>query len=42
MTIQIASLDHLVLTGADIASTLSFYARVLGMTPQCFVSGGVE
>ena len=40
--IRIASLDHLVLTVADIACTLSFYSRVLGMTPQRFVSGGVE
>ena len=40
--IRIASLDHLVLTVADIATTLSFYSRVLGMTPQRFVSGGVE
>jgi catechol 2,3-dioxygenase-like lactoylglutathione lyase family enzyme len=40
--IQIASLDHLVLTVADIAQTLAFYSRVLGMQPQRFVSGGVE
>lgn len=40
--IRIDSLDHLVLTVADIAQTLSFYSRVLGMTPQRFVSGGVE
>ena len=40
--IRITSIDHLVLTVADIAQTLSFYTRVLGMTPQRFVSGGVE
>ena len=40
--IRIASLDHLVLTVADIAQTLSFYSRVLGMQPQRFMSGGVE
>lgn len=40
--IRIASLDHLVLTVADIERTIAFYARVLGMTPQRFVSGGVE
>ena len=40
--IAIAGIDHLVLTVADIAQTLSFYSRVLGMTPQRFVSGGIE
>ena len=40
--IAIASIDHLVLTVADIARTLAFYSRVLGMTPQRFVSGGIE
>jgi catechol 2,3-dioxygenase-like lactoylglutathione lyase family enzyme len=40
--IRIASLDHLVLTVADIEQTSAFYARVLGMTPQRFTSGGVE
>ena len=40
--IRITGLDHLVLTVADIARTLSFYSRVLGMTPQRFVSSGVE
>ncbi len=40
--IRIASLDHLVLTVADIERTSAFYARVLGMTPQRFTSGGVE
>jgi catechol 2,3-dioxygenase-like lactoylglutathione lyase family enzyme len=42
MTIEITALDHLVLTVADIARSLAFYSRVLGMTPQRFVSGGVE
>ncbi len=40
--IRIASLDHLVLTVADIERSSAFYARVLGMTPQRFESGGVE
>lgn len=30
------SLDHLVLTVADIPTSLDFYARVLGMTAQAF------
>jgi catechol 2,3-dioxygenase-like lactoylglutathione lyase family enzyme len=40
--IAIVSLDHLVLTVADIVRTTDFYVRVLGMTPQTFSSGGVE
>ena len=40
--ITIRSLDHLVLTVASIERTSAFYARVLGMTPQRFTSGGVE
>jgi len=40
--ISIASLDHLVLTVADIARTTDFYVRVLGMTPQRFASEGTE
>ena len=40
--ITIASLDHLVLTVADIARTTDFYVRVLGMTPQRFTSLGTE
>ena len=40
--IGIRSLDHLVLTVASIDATSAFYARVLGMTPQRFTSGGVE
>ncbi len=39
--ITIESLDHLVLTVADIGRTTDFYARVLGMKPQRFESGGV-
>ncbi len=42
MTVRIDSLDHLVLTVADIGRTTDFYVRVLGMTPQRFASGGVE
>ncbi|MBI1418697.1 MAG: VOC family protein [Limimaricola sp.] len=33
---QVTSLDHLVLTVADIEATAAFYARVLGMTRQAF------
>jgi catechol 2,3-dioxygenase-like lactoylglutathione lyase family enzyme len=40
--IRIASLDHLVLTVADIVRTTDFYVRVLGMTPQRFESGGTD
>ncbi len=40
--ITIRALDHLVLTVASIDATSAFYARVLGMTPQRFTSGGVE
>lgn len=40
--ITIDSLDHLVLTVADIARTTDFYARVLGMMPQRFESKGTE
>ncbi len=40
--IRIASLDHIVLTVADIDRTTDFYARVLGMTSDRFMSGGVE
>ena len=38
----IASLDHLVLTVASIATTTAFYERVLGMRAETFASGGVE
>jgi len=34
--IAIASLDHLVLTVADIAATLAFYCQVLGMEHEVF------
>lgn len=40
--IRIASLDHLVLTVADVARTTAFYVRVLGMTPHRFTSGGTD
>ncbi|SMY08371.1 VOC family protein [Flavimaricola marinus] len=33
---QIRSLDHLVLTVADLAGTAEFYTRVLGMSRQSF------
>jgi catechol 2,3-dioxygenase-like lactoylglutathione lyase family enzyme len=36
---QIDSLDHLVLTVADVACTCEFYARVLGMTVVTFGEG---
>lgn len=36
MTPQLLSLDHLVLTVADIDRTLGFYRDILGMTPQPF------
>ncbi|MFI0961226.1 VOC family protein [Streptomyces sp. NPDC021080] len=37
--VQITGLDHLVLTVADIARTVSFYERVLGMRPVAFGGG---
>ena len=36
---NIARLDHLVLTVADIERTCAFYARVLGMQPVTFGAG---
>lgn len=36
---MIASLDHLVLTVADIEATLAFYGDVLGMQPVSFAGG---
>ncbi|CDL00827.1 Glyoxalase domain-containing protein 5 [Magnetospirillum gryphiswaldense MSR-1 v2] len=36
---MIASLDHLVLTVADIQATLAFYGDVLGMQPVTFAGG---
>lgn len=37
---QISSLDHLVLTVADIDATLRFYRDCLGMTAEAFEAGG--
>jgi catechol 2,3-dioxygenase-like lactoylglutathione lyase family enzyme len=39
VAIAIDRLDHLVLTVRDIAATVDFYARVLGMTPVTFGGG---
>lgn len=36
---RIDRLDHLVLTVADIPTTVDFYSRVLGMTPVSFGAG---
>lgn len=36
---QIASLDHLVLTVRDVDATIAFYSDVLGMEPQTFGQG---
>lgn len=36
---RIQRLDHLVLTVADIETTIDFYTRVLGMTPVTFKGG---
>lgn len=36
---RIQRLDHLVLTVADIETTVDFYTRVLGMTPVTFKGG---
>jgi len=36
-----ASLDHLVLTVADIARTCAFYARALGMNVERFGQGRI-
>ncbi|MGW3570321.1 VOC family protein [Streptomyces sp. NPDC000941] len=36
---QIQRLDHLVLTVADIDTTVDFYTRVLGMAPVTFKGG---
>lgn len=33
---RVTSLDHLVLTVADMQATLTFYGRVLGMTAETF------
>lgn len=37
MTPRLSSLDHLVLTVADIANTIAFYENVLGMEVKSFV-----
>ena len=39
---KVISLDHLVLTVADVAATCDFYVRVLGMQVVTFTSGGIE
>jgi catechol 2,3-dioxygenase-like lactoylglutathione lyase family enzyme len=39
VTITIASLDHLVLTVANIDSTCAFYTRVMGMQVETFGQG---
>ncbi len=39
MTIRISSLDHVVLTVADVAITCAFYERVLGMAVVVFGEG---
>lgn len=39
MTIHIDRLDHLVLTVADISTTVEFYTRVLGMSKITFGAG---
>lgn len=39
MTIPISSLDHLVLTVADLDATVHFYTRVLGMEEVAFGQG---
>lgn len=36
---RVARIDHVVLTVADLERTLSFYQRVLGMTPVTFGEG---
>jgi catechol 2,3-dioxygenase-like lactoylglutathione lyase family enzyme len=35
----ISSIDHFVLTAADIDATIDFYTRVLGMTAETFAGG---
>lgn len=39
MTITIKSLDHLVITASDLAATVDFYSRVLGMDHVEFGDG---
>ena len=38
---EIESIDHLVLTVRDVAATVAFYSRVLGMTERRFGEGPV-
>ena len=38
---EIESIDHLVLTVRDVAATVAFYSRVLGMTERRFGEGRV-
>jgi catechol 2,3-dioxygenase-like lactoylglutathione lyase family enzyme len=37
--VRVARIDHVVLTVSDLERTLSFYRRVLGMTPITFGEG---
>jgi catechol 2,3-dioxygenase-like lactoylglutathione lyase family enzyme len=37
--VRVSRIDHVVLTVADLERTLSFYQRVLGMTPVAFGEG---
>ncbi len=37
--VEVRSLDHLVLTVADVAATEAFYASVMGMKPVTFTGG---
>jgi catechol 2,3-dioxygenase-like lactoylglutathione lyase family enzyme len=37
--VRVSRIDHVVLTVADLDRTLSFYQRVLGMTPVTFGEG---
>ncbi len=39
-TLRLTSLDHLVLTVADIPATLAFYTDVLGMRAETFIPAG--
>jgi len=36
---RVAALDHIVLTVRDIAATVEFYERVLGLVPVTFANG---
>jgi len=39
MTMQVSSIDHIVITVHDIDKTIAFYTRVLGMEPVSFAEG---